>query len=65
MKMKKTFFSLLLVLFGAAVVAQPTSETEILASYQARKKLADASLLREYPVRNIGPTIQGGRIIDI
>lgn len=40
-------------------------ETEIRASFEARKKLADQSILKNYPVRNIGPTVQGGRIVDI
>jgi photosystem II stability/assembly factor-like uncharacterized protein len=45
--------------------AQPTLESEILTSFASRKKLAEVSILKEFPVRNIGPTIQGGRIIDI
>lgn len=27
--------------------------------------MAEGSMLREYPVRNIGPTVQGGRIVDM
>ncbi|HEY0743169.1 MAG TPA: glycosyl hydrolase [Chryseosolibacter sp.] len=34
-------------------------------SWQVRQQMAETSLLKEYPARNIGPTIQGGRIIDI
>jgi photosystem II stability/assembly factor-like uncharacterized protein len=48
-----------------AVSAQPTIETDLLNSYQLRKKMAEQSILKEYPVRNIGPTVQGGRIIDM
>src|SRR5688572_27497953 len=47
------------------VAAQPTPENRILNSYQQRKKLFETSLLKDYPVRNIGPTVQGGRIVDI
>jgi photosystem II stability/assembly factor-like uncharacterized protein len=56
-------FVVLFVCFSA--LAQPTPETEIQSSFEARRKLADASILKEFPARNIGPTIQGGRIIDI
>jgi photosystem II stability/assembly factor-like uncharacterized protein len=48
-----------------AVSAQPTIEPDLLNSYQLRKKMAEQSILKEYPVRNIGPTVQGGRIIDM
>jgi photosystem II stability/assembly factor-like uncharacterized protein len=44
---------------------QPTTEAEWSASMQRRKALEAQSILREYPVRNIGPTVQGGRIVDI
>jgi photosystem II stability/assembly factor-like uncharacterized protein len=47
------------------VEAQPSSEADIQNSYQARKKLAVNSILKNYPVRNIGPTVQGARIVDI
>lgn len=45
--------------------AQSSSESEVLTSFQERKKLAETSWLKNYPARNIGPTVQGGRIIDI
>ncbi len=44
---------------------QPSTEAEIRSSFELRKKMAGTSLLKEYPVRNIGPTVQGGRIVDI
>lgn len=49
-----------LLAFGQASTAD-----EIAKSYQNRKALAETSLLKEFPVRNIGPTGQGGRIVDI
>lgn len=39
--------------------------SEIQKSYAERKALSEKSILKEYPVRNIGPTGQGGRIVDI
>jgi photosystem II stability/assembly factor-like uncharacterized protein len=53
-------------LLSSALIAHAQStEKDILSSYQARKKAAETSLLKNYPVRNVGPTVQGGRIVDI
>lgn len=56
-----------LLLLHVFVFAQITASTEsdINSSYQTRQQLAASSILKNYPVRNIGPTIQGGRITDI
>jgi photosystem II stability/assembly factor-like uncharacterized protein len=43
----------------------PTTADDFLKSNQDRKGLSDKSILKEYPARNIGPTVQGGRIVDI
>ncbi|MCB9235816.1 MAG: glycosyl hydrolase [Bacteroidia bacterium] len=59
--------TILLLIIGLAMVfslqAQnspaPTSPAPQLSSFR------DKSLLKNYPVRNIGPTVQGGRITDI
>ncbi len=61
------FFSLALAvsLGTSGVFAQPTTPEQIARTYEARNELAAATLLRNYPVRNIGPTVQGGRIVDI
>jgi hypothetical protein len=47
------------------IAAQSPVGNDILQSFSVRKKLAETSILKDYPVRNIGPTIQGGRIVDI
>ena len=54
-----------LVLLFSATILLAQSQDPITASYQARKKLSENSVLKNYPARNIGPTVQGGRIIDI
>ncbi len=48
-----------------SVYGQSSTDAETRASFEARKKLAEQSILKNYPVRNIGPTVQGGRIVDI
>ncbi|MEM6524796.1 MAG: glycosyl hydrolase [Bacteroidota bacterium] len=37
----------------------------LLQGYEARNKMSAESLLANYPARNIGPTVQGGRVVDI
>jgi len=44
--------------------AQLTAE-EVTQSFARRKEMAASSILKNYPVRNIGPTVVGGRIVDI
>ncbi len=60
-------FVLILVFLSTIAFGQvkPTTEAEIASNLKARAGLAGASLLKNYPVRNIGPTVQGGRIVDI
>jgi photosystem II stability/assembly factor-like uncharacterized protein len=47
------------------ITAQPSSGADIQKSFADRKSLAETSILKNYPVRNIGPTLKGGRIVDI
>jgi photosystem II stability/assembly factor-like uncharacterized protein len=61
----RSFLAIVFVWGLACANAQPTPADQWLASFQKRSALASASLLKNYPVRNIGPTIQGGRIVDI
>lgn len=63
--MLKSSWSYLFFIISISVAAQPTAEADLLKSFQVRKKLAETSILQEYPVRSIGPTVQGGRIVDI
>ncbi len=65
--MKHLILSIFIVLSGLAYAQQikPTTEQELTESYNVRQQLANGSMLKNYPVRNIGPTVQGGRITDI
>lgn len=60
----RKFTTLILVVLSITAGAQ-TSVPDWEASYKARKQKEDQSILKDYPVRNIGPTVQGGRIVDI
>lgn len=63
--MKEYYILFALVFCVAALNAQPSSVSEIEASYNTRKQREENSMLKEFPARNIGPTVQGGRIVDI
>jgi photosystem II stability/assembly factor-like uncharacterized protein len=66
--MKKTFFILIsvcLLAYNLNAQEQYTTASEILKSIEARQINNDNSIFIEYPVRNVGPVVQGGRITDI
>ncbi|HOX82203.1 MAG TPA: glycosyl hydrolase [Chryseolinea sp.] len=63
--MMKYLYLFLFAIISTNLLAQTSNEGEITNSFQERKKLAETSWLKNYPARNIGPTVQGGRIIDI
>lgn len=63
--MKKVYTLLTMVLSASVAYAQPSTVSDMEASFKARKQHEDHSILKEYPTRNIGPTVQGGRIIDV
>ncbi len=48
---------------NAAVPATPVEELN--AAIAKRQAMAGQSLLKNYPVRNIGPTVMSGRIVDV
>ncbi len=37
----------------------------LIRGYEARNEMSKSSMLSNYPARNIGPTVQGGRVVDI
>jgi photosystem II stability/assembly factor-like uncharacterized protein len=45
--------------------AQLTDAAAWVAALKSRTERAEKSIFARYPVRNIGPTVQGGRIVDI
>ncbi|WP_266362028.1 WD40/YVTN/BNR-like repeat-containing protein [Tellurirhabdus rosea] len=50
---------------AATQTAQMTAATERLSAFGQRRKLTTASLLRNVPFRNIGPTVMSGRVVDM
>lgn len=61
----RIFSFCILLSLVSPLFAQPSIEADLAKSYQLRKKMSDESILKEYAARNIGPTVQGGRIVDM
>ena len=57
-------FILLFLCLTASTSAQSPGET-LREGYQHRNTLAGKSLLKNFLARNIGPVVQGGRVVDI
>jgi photosystem II stability/assembly factor-like uncharacterized protein len=43
----------------------PTSASERMAGFEQRKKLIEASIVKNLKFRNVGPTVMSGRVVDI
>ncbi|MEM7548723.1 MAG: glycosyl hydrolase [Bacteroidota bacterium] len=61
------YLTLLLIFISQIVQAQPdkSSPDEIQSAVENREQLRENSIFKNYKVRNIGPVVQGGRIVDI
>ncbi len=62
--MRILIYTVALLLTAAAALAQSSPAT-VEAAAQARAALRKQSMLANLPARNIGPTQQGGRIVDL
>ena len=62
-----TFKTVLMVMVGVGVsVAQEFPSSSFLkASVKRKQEMRKTSYLKEYPIRNIGPMVMGGRVVDI
>lgn len=63
---KITFFLFsLFILSGVNAQDQSSSSGDMTTAIKLRKAMAESSLLKNYPVRSVGPVVQGARIVDI
>ncbi len=60
-----TLLCVISISFSGLAQVQPSNPEVIHQGIEARKALAENSLLKNYPSRNVGPVIQGARIVDI
>ncbi len=61
-------FSVILIAwipFFASAQAHYTTGNDLLKSIQERELKRENSIFKKYPVRNVGPVVQGGRITDL
>ncbi|MFA0962677.1 WD40/YVTN/BNR-like repeat-containing protein [Roseivirga sp. BDSF3-8] len=56
---------LVFILPVQAFAQEASSATEIMNAIDKRKTMGENSLLKNYPVRSIGPVVQGARIVDL
>ena len=65
--MRSQLLSIVFILFSTVAFAQsgPTTGEELQATFDQLKELRSSSVLKEYPVRNVGPVVMGGRITDL
>lgn len=64
--MKRLFLSLL-VLFCLPVFSQqtPTSGEEVMDALKQKAQMAETSLVKNIPLKNIGPSVMSGRVVDL
>ncbi len=65
--LKFTAFALLLLVNFSAITAQtgPMSAADRINGLKQRKLLEQQSLLKDVQYRNIGPSVMGGRVVDV
>ena len=62
----KPIFSFLLLCFSSILVAQTTTEPNVIKKSLAKKaKMTETSLVKNVNFTNIGPTVMSGRVVDV
>ncbi|WP_116771676.1 VPS10 domain-containing protein [Maribacter litoralis] len=63
--MKQFYLLLLASISIASAQIQPTSSQKIDASLKAKKAMDANSLVKNIPLKNIGPSVMSGRVVDL
>jgi photosystem II stability/assembly factor-like uncharacterized protein len=64
--MKKLLFFCLILFLQATLAQQPsTSAEKVMEALEQKAKMAETSLVRNMPLKNIGPSIMSGRVVDL
>lgn len=68
-QLKQVLFTLVLgfglIPMSLAQRPTPTTKTDLIRSAELKAQLQQQSLFKQYPIRNVGPVVQGGRVTDI
>ena len=59
------FFLSFLFLLNIAAQQPATSSTKVLQSLKQKAEMANTSLVKNIPLKNIGPAIMSGRVVDL
>ena len=43
----------------------PSSETEVMNALEQKRQMAARSLVKNIPLKNIGPSVMSGRVVDV
>ena len=65
MKMKQFYLLLLASISIATAQVQPTTSDKIDESLMAKKAMDATSLIKNLPLKNIGPSVMSGRVVDL
>lgn len=65
MKMKQFYLLVFASISIATAQIQPSSSQKIDASLQAKKAMDVSSLVKNIPLKNIGPSVMSGRVVDL
>ncbi|MGJ8715799.1 MAG: VPS10 domain-containing protein [Maribacter stanieri] len=65
MKMKQFYYLLLTSISIASAQIQPTTSQKIDESLMAKKAMDANSLVKNIPLKNIGPSVMSGRVVDL
>jgi photosystem II stability/assembly factor-like uncharacterized protein len=63
--MKQFYFFLLASITIASAQVQPTTSQKVDASLANKSSMASNSLVKNLPLKNIGPSIMSGRVVDL
>ncbi|TXN37544.1 glycosyl hydrolase [Flagellimonas hymeniacidonis] len=64
--MNKILLPCLVLVFQFSLAQQsPTSKDQVLHSLTQKAQMAEASLVKNIPLKNIGPSVMSGRVVDL
>ncbi|HDZ04531.1 hypothetical protein LCGC14_0079370 [marine sediment metagenome] len=65
MKMKQFYFLLFTSISIASAQIQPTTSQKVNESLMVKKTMDASSLVQNIPLKNIGPSVMSGRVVDL
>lgn len=64
--MKNLLFFCLILFFQTSIAQQPaTSADEVMKALEQKNEMSKTSLVKNIPLKNIGPSVMSGRVVDL